>query len=80
MSINSQILLDTMRIAQEKQRICDAINSKSDVPLELNPMSGYAPAIEALNVVRDVESMLLEVNTSLKAISSSRKTMLGDVS
>ena len=79
MSINSQILLDTMRIAQEKQRICDAINSKSDIPLELNPMSGYAPTIEALNVVRDVEPMLVVVNTSLKAISASMKSIIGDV-
>jgi len=79
MSINSQILLDTMRIAQEKQRICDAINSKSDIPLELNPMSGYAPAIEALTVVRDVEPMILEVNTLLKVISASMKSIIGDV-
>lgn len=79
MSINSQILLDTMRIAQEKQRICDAINSKSDATLELNPMSGYAPTIEALNVVRDVEPMLVVVNTSLKAISASMKSIIGDV-
>lgn len=78
MSTKDNIVLNALRIAQEKQRIHDAIVSKG-ADLDFNPLSGYAPAIESLHVVRDVEPTMQEINLALSNLHDALQGLLGEL-